>query len=142
MSDRKKLSDLLHEQINCLEMVADVLHQEQTALLQRDAGRLEDICRLKLERLESLKEFTVQQRELSEAFPESDELAESRLRIAKLCRDCQQQNASNEILLGTQQRYVNDLLSLIRGGSAAKPGYGPAGRSLPVAYSQRPIATA
>ena len=50
MSDRKKLSDLLHEQINCLEMVADVLQQEQSALLQRDACRLEDICRLKLER--------------------------------------------------------------------------------------------
>ena len=142
MNDREKRSDLFREQVSCLEAIADILQQEQSALLKRDADRLEAVGRLKLERLENLREITVQQRELNAAVPDADELAEQQLRISMLSRHCQQQNASNEVLLGVQQHYVDDLLRLMRGGSASKPGYGRAGQSLATPYGQRPIATA
>ncbi len=132
--DGEAMRRLLDRQLEALARVLDLLGDEQSALLSRDAAALELATGSKSQALARSDELEQQRRALAPSLSDMEHLAADEAiarrweQLLGLTRQCREQNDANGRLIRRQQQRVESALDLLCGNPAGDSDlYGPDG---------------
>ena len=110
------LNAVLQAQLQSLKHIEEILMQERAALENRDPDSLLSVADAKHRALADLGNLESQRKTLSR-----DLKAEDVEQLRLVATRCRRMNTQNAALLNMQQRHVNRLLTLLRGGGNDQP---------------------
>jgi flagellar biosynthesis/type III secretory pathway chaperone len=110
---------LLDQEMRLLEQLNSTLTAERDAIIKRDIDALTTNSEAKLRAIESLTLLEERRKTLGadRTAPETEREQARVGELKALTRTCSELNGANEALLRAERRFVNSLLSLLRGGA-------------------------
>ncbi|HDY82119.1 MAG: hypothetical protein DRQ65_00235 [Gammaproteobacteria bacterium] len=145
MIPEQQLASLLSREINCLQMLLDILNQEYNALISADINAIEQATTAKNQALATQAEITQSRRnmtiqssfsgtneglqQLIATCENQKELSASFSLLSSLARQCKITNRSNGRLILQKQQQARGALDIIRQSDHNTPTYSGQGKT-------------
>lgn len=121
-----QLAETVAGELVAVRGVLDLLAQESTALLARDAGLLAAVSNAKAAAVARAAELGQQRQALLQRNPGLDQsgVTSALEKLRALAVECRQQNEANGLMIRGQRRRIEGALNILRGGQPGGEIYG------------------